>query len=108
MALHDGPLTGIRVLDLSRVWAGPLGARILGDLGADVIRVEATGARGNGRVTEAQVRASRRYPGNQAGERPWNREGMFNKFNRNKRAVTLQLNTPRGKAAFEQLVMASD
>jgi crotonobetainyl-CoA:carnitine CoA-transferase CaiB-like acyl-CoA transferase len=108
MALNDGPLTGIRVLDLSRVWAGPLGTRILGDLGADVIRVESIGARGPRQVPDAVVSFSRRYPENQAGERPWNREGMFNKFNRNKRAVTLQLNTPRGKAVFEALVREAD
>jgi crotonobetainyl-CoA:carnitine CoA-transferase CaiB-like acyl-CoA transferase len=98
----------VRVLDLSRVWAGPLATRILGDLGADVIRVEAIGAHGPRRVPEAVVHRSRRYPENQAGERPWNREGMYNKFNRNKRAVTLQLDTPRGKAVFEQLVVTSD
>lgn len=103
-----GPLAGVRVLDLSRVWAGPIAARILGDFGADVIRVEAIAARGGLRVTEAVVRQSRRYPNNEAGERPWNREGMFNKFNRNKRAVTLQLNTPRGKEIFEALVRHAD
>ncbi len=102
------PLAGVRVLDLSRVWAGPIAARILGDFGADVIRVEAIAARGGLRVTEAVVQQSRRYPNNEAGERPWNREGMFNKFNRNKRAVTLQLNTPQGKAIFEDLVRHAD
>lgn len=102
------PLRGIRVLDLSRVWAGPLATRILGDLGADVIRVEAVGARGAKVVSEAVVQHSRRYPENEASARPWNREGMFNKFNRNKRAVTLQLDTEKGKAVFEALVRESD
>jgi crotonobetainyl-CoA:carnitine CoA-transferase CaiB-like acyl-CoA transferase len=101
-------LTGVRILDLSRVWAGPLATRILADLGADVIRVEAIGGHGVRVVPDAVIERSRRYPNNQAGERPWNREGMYNKFNRNKRAITLQLNTPQGKAAFEQLVTTSD
>jgi crotonobetainyl-CoA:carnitine CoA-transferase CaiB-like acyl-CoA transferase len=101
-------LDGVRVLDLSRVWAGPLAARILGDLGADVIRVEATWSRGPKGVSDEQAARSRLYPQGKAGARPWNRQGMFNKFNRNKRAVTLQLDAPEGKAVFEQLVERAD
>lgn len=108
MAEGEGPLAGVRVLDLSRVWAGPLAGRILGDFGADVIRVEAIGAHGPRTVPDVVIQRSRRYPNNEAGERPWNREGMYNKFNRNKRAVTLQLDTPRGKAVFEELVRRAD
>lgn len=101
-------LDGVRVLDLSRVWAGPLAGRILGDLGADVIRVEATWSRGPKAVSDAQAARSHLYPQGKAGTRPWNRQGMFNKFNRNKRAVTLQLDTPEGKAVFERLVERAD
>ncbi len=102
------PLEGIRILDLSRVWAGPLAARILGDLGADVIRIEAPWARGPKDTPERVIQASRRYPNNERGARPWNREGMSNKFNRNKRGITLDLADPRGKEIFEQLVAVSD
>ena len=101
------PLAGVRILDLSRVWAGPIAGRILGDFGADVIRVEAVGSRAR-QAPPWVVAQSRRYPNNEAGERPYNREGMFNKFNRNKRAITLQLNTPQGKSVFERLVQVSD
>ena len=103
-----GALDGVTILDLTRVWAGPLATRILGDLGADVIKIEATWARGPKHHSEADVRVSGRYPDNQAGEKPWNREGMFNKLNRNKRSVTLQLDTPEGKALFERLVPLAD
>ncbi|MFN8618230.1 MAG: CoA transferase [Dehalococcoidia bacterium] len=102
------PLAGITVLDLTRVWAGPLATRMLGDLGADIIKVEATWSRGPRSVSNADVRVSGRYPDNEAGARPWNREGMFNKLNRSKRSLTLQLDTPEGKAAFEKLVPLAD
>ena len=108
--MSDRPmaLDGVMVLDLSRVWAGPLAARILGDLGADVIRVEATWSRGPKAVTDEEARRTGRFPNGEAGARPWNREGMFNKFNRNKRAITLQLDQPAGKAIFERLVRQAD
>ncbi len=101
-------LEGVRILDLSRVWAGPLATRILGDLGADVIRVEAPWARSPRTIPDVIVKASARYPGNEAGAKPWNREGMFNKFNRSKRAITLDLGSPDGKALFERLVAVAD
>ncbi len=103
-----GALAGVMVLDLTRVWAGPLATRILADLGADIIKVEAIWSRGPKTVPEADVRVSGRYPGNRAGERPWNREGMFNKLNRNKRSLTLQLDKPEGKDLFERLVALAD
>jgi crotonobetainyl-CoA:carnitine CoA-transferase CaiB-like acyl-CoA transferase len=108
MAERPMALNGVRVLDLSRVWAGPLAARILGDLGADVIRVEAIASRGPRVVPAEHARRTGRYPNGEAGERPYNREGMFNKFNRNKRAITLQLDKPAGRDVFERLVREAD
>ncbi len=101
-------LSGITVLDLTRVWAGPLATRMLGDLGANVIKVEATWARGPKAVPVSDVRVSGRYPNNEAGDRPWNREGMFNKLNRSKRSLTLQLDTAQGRDIFERLVPLAD
>lgn len=101
-------LDGVRILDLSRVWAGPLATRILGDLGADVIRVEATWSRGAKAIDDAYASRTGLYPEGKAGERPWNRQGMVNKFNRNKRAITLQLDTEQGKEIFERLVVGAD
>src|SRR5687767_3604220 len=101
-------LSGITILDLTRVWAGPLATRMLGDRGADVIKIEATWARGPKAVPASDVRVSGRYPDNEAGERSWNREGMFNKLNRSKRSLTLQLDTPEGRGIFERLVPLAD
>lgn len=101
-------LSGITILDLTRVWAGPLATRMLGDLGANVIKIEATWARGPKAVPASDVRVSGRYPNNEAGDRPWNREGMFNKLNRSKRSLTLQLDTREGRDIFERLVPLAD
>ena len=79
-------LGGIRVLDLSRVIAGPYCARLLGDLGADVVKVERPG-RGD------DLRALRGPSGMNA---------VFAAANRNKRGVALDLQHPEGaKLAFE-------
>ncbi len=109
-ARNDGPpgrqpLRGVRILDLTRVWAGPLAARILADLGADVIKVEAL----TGRGPAVMPRGARgNYPGAEPGERPWNRQGLFNKLSRNKRSVAIDLKTARGHELFLSLVARSD
>ena len=77
------PLSGLRVLDLSRVLAGPLAAQVLGDLGADVVKVEHP-ARGD----------DTRDWGVRTGER---NSAYFNSMNRNKRSVTLDLQQPEGQ-----------
>jgi len=106
--LVDGPLQGVRVLDLTRVWAGPLATRILGDLGADVIKVEAAWARGPATQAARIARLTHLFPENDAGERPFNRGAAFNKMNRSKRSVTLDLADPEGRRIFEALVERSD
>ncbi len=106
--LADGPLTGLRVLDLSRVWAGPYGTRVLADLGADVIMVEAPWARGGATTDEISVLATRYYPANDPGERHWNRIGFANKYNINKRNIAVDLSTPAGVEILEALIAQSD
>lgn len=88
-----GPLDGIRVLDLSRHLAGPFAAMTLGDLGADVIKVESPG-RGDD---------TRGYP-------PfWNGVSCYYlSANRNKRSVTLNLQTPEGQEVARKLIAESD
>jgi len=103
-----GPLDGIRILDLTRVWAGPLAGRMLADLGADVIAVERLSNRGPRDVPPEAVYVTHLYPENEVGTRPWNRVAGFNKLMRNRRGVTLDLKDPICHAMFTELVKSSD
>ena len=105
---EHGPLEGIRVLDLTRVWAGPWAGRMLGDLGADVISIEAPWNRGPREVPQAAAEVSHLYPEDEIGERPWNRVGGYNKLHRNRRSVTLNFRDPRGRELFTRLVAGAD
>jgi crotonobetainyl-CoA:carnitine CoA-transferase CaiB-like acyl-CoA transferase len=86
-------LDGIRVLDLSRVIAGPWCGALLGDFGADVIKVEDTDAGDE----------SRTWPPKKDGE-----TAAYLLFNRNKRGVTLDLKSPEGVEVIKALVQKSD
>ena len=88
-----GPLAGVRVLDISNVIAGPFAAGMLGDFGADVLKVEVPGV------------------GDACRAIPPHREGkplIFKVTNRNKKAVTLDLRKPEGQALFKKLVPKFD
>lgn len=100
-----GPLNKLRVIDLGQVFAGPFAARLLADMGAEVIRVEspARSGRGGDRPAPGAV-----YPAGEPGERPYNRVAYYNEVNRNKRAVSLDLSRERGRQVFLRLVAISD
>lgn len=103
------PLEGIRILDPSQVWAGPTCTKILGDLGADVIKVESARrmdiARGDARAVAGGMGF---YPDNEVGADPWNREGKYADRNRSKRSICLDLTNPRGVDAFKRIAANSD
>jgi crotonobetainyl-CoA:carnitine CoA-transferase CaiB-like acyl-CoA transferase len=87
-----GPLDGIRVLDLSRFIAGPFCAQMLGDMGADVIKVERPAGE------DARHHAPF-YKG----------ESVYTMvYNRNKRGVTLSTRHPEARRMLERLIKASD
>jgi len=102
--LEAGPLSGLRVLDLARVWAGPLCARILCDLGAEVVWVEAPWHRGPKQVPQSFVSAIHQFPNDEAGERQWNRNSHFVKYSLGKQSLAIDLQTERGQAVLAQLV----
>lgn len=88
------PLAGVRVLDFSRVLAGPLCAQVLGDFGADVVKIE--------------------HPERGDDTRDWGmRVGKtettyFNSMNRNKRSIALDLASAEGQALARELVAKAD
>ncbi|MFV0679410.1 CaiB/BaiF CoA transferase family protein [Ottowia sp.] len=88
------PLAGIRVLDLSRVFAGPLCAQVLADFGAEVIKIE--------------------HPGRGDDTRDWGlRVGQtettyYNSMNRNKRSITLDLQSAEGQRIVHELLPQCD
>ena len=88
-----GPLAGIKVLDLTRVLAGPYTTMILSDLGAEVIKIEQPGIGDESRNFGPFKNGFSLY---------------FMSVNRGKRSVTLNLKTERGKTIFKQLVKQSD
>ena len=88
------PLSGVRVLDLTQILAGPFGSRILGDLGAEVIKIEQPGVGDLSRRLE-----------------PYFLEGESAYFlgkNRNKKGITLNLKSEKGGGLFQKLVRVSD
>ncbi len=100
-----GPLAGVRILDLTHVWAGPLATRILGDLGAEVLKVEPPMGRGP-QVYPAVPLSG--FIGGEAGDEPWNVNAVFVKLMRNKKSLAIDLKTDEGHQAFLDLVSISD
>jgi len=102
-------LEGLRILDLTQVAVGPYATLLLGFMGAEVIKVESCSrldiSRGPARPTP---QGDGLYPGGDPGERPWNRAGHYVHRNGNKRSLTLDLATARGKELLLQLVTVCD
>src|SRR5450631_67297 len=87
------PLAGVRVIELTHAWAGPLCGMMLADMGAEVIKVEApdqkTEARGGFPYTNGE-------------------SVIFMMTHRNKKSVTLDIKSPKGKTIFLDLIRTAD
>lgn len=102
----NSPLAGVRVLDFGIAWAGALAGRQLGDLGADVIKIETRrrlDTRGSLMASPAGV-----YVDNNAGPEPWNRSGTFVDRHRNKRSVAIELDRAEGRDLLIELTKKAD
>ena len=102
------PLKNYRILDLSRIWAGPYCTKLMADLGAEVIKMESLSVYDSHRGPVSPARGIAAYPEGEPGEEPWNRNGWFNCLHMSKYGITLELTTDEGKGVFERLVSISD
>jgi crotonobetainyl-CoA:carnitine CoA-transferase CaiB-like acyl-CoA transferase len=97
----SGPLAGLRIFDLTRILAGPTATQVLGDLGADVIKIERPGQGDDTRkwgppyVKDGQGRDT-------------SESAYFLAANRNKRSITIDLEQPAGQTLARRLVAKSD
>src|SRR5579864_294656 len=95
------PLSGIKILDLTRVLAGPLSAQMLGDLGAEVIKIERPGTGDDARafgppyLTDPEGKAN-------------NNNSFYLCANRNKKSVTVNIAKPEGQAIILELAKDCD
>ena len=104
--MPDGPLRGLRILDLTHVWAGPLGTRILADLGAEVVKIEAPMGRGPREYRGGLPLGG--WLGGAPPEEPWNVNAIFVKLQRNKKSVAMDLKEAAGRETFLKLVQTAD
>ena len=94
-------LQDIRVIDMSRVFAAPVGAQILGDLGADVIKIERPGVGDDGRgYGTAWIKGRDGIETKQS--------SFFTVANRNKRSITVNHSKPEGQEIIRTLVKNAD
>ena len=95
----DGPMKGLRVLDWTMYQFGPVAASMMGDMGADVIKIEAL----DGDIGRAVARMSSRPIGLEG-----DRNAYFETCNRNKRGIAVNLKTEEGREIVYELVKHAD
>tara|TARA_B100000315_G_scaffold42620_1_gene37505 strand:+ start:926 stop:2137 length:1212 start_codon:yes stop_codon:yes gene_type:complete len=90
---NEGPLVGVKVVDLTHYQAGPICTMMLGDMGADVLKVEEPRAGDHGRDNDPSIEGL---------------SAFFAAYNRNKKSATLNLKSEKGKELFRRLVQWAD
>ena len=101
------PLAGLRAIVFTQAWAGAVTTMLLGDMGAEVIQIEAL-ERPDPWRGGYSPRLSGVYANNDPGERPYDRSANFNSVNTNKQGITIDLNHREGKELFLDLARISD
>jgi crotonobetainyl-CoA:carnitine CoA-transferase CaiB-like acyl-CoA transferase len=96
---RSGPLAGLRIVEVTNNWAGPVSGRYLADLGAEVVKIESP---------KRLAARTGRYAGGQTFRYHWNRVSYANKLNRNKYGMALDLALPEGRAILLKLARMAD
>lgn len=105
--MSSGPLSGIRVVELTTAWAGPMVGRVLAWFGTEVIHIESP-TRSNSWRTNKEKPNPVNFPGGVAGDRPFDRMFLFNSQNGNKLSLILDLKTGEGMRALRDLLATAD
>ncbi len=103
----SGPLEGVRILDFTSAWAGPMATRCLAFLGAEVVKIEGPNRLDSWRDTVRGVEPAR-YPDMQRGERPYNRSSRFNSQNHDKLDLVVDLKHPQARGLMLRLARQCD
>lgn len=107
-ALGEGrPLEGVRVIELTTAWAGPMSGRVLAYLGAESIHVEAPNRVNSWRLNKDRPNPVN-FPNHEPGDRWYDRSFLFNSQNVNKLSCILNLKTEEGQATLRRLVAVAD
>lgn len=101
------PLKGIRIVELTTAWAGPMAGRVLAHFGAESIHVESPTRTNTWRVNRDAPNPLS-YPDMEPGERPFDRAFLFNSQNVNKRSLAIDLKKPEGLDILRRLLNVSD
>lgn len=102
-AAAQRPLAGVRVLDLSWVWSGPMVTSILGDLGAEIVKVEHPS-----HPDPARARGPKRVGGEAVGGPPLELSPYFNQLGHGKKSIAVDIRHPEGRELVLRLVRDSD
>lgn len=100
------PLTGVRIMDMTHVWSGPMATRVLAGLGAEVIKIENLNKPDALRGTKDDIPL--RYPDRTPGAESIDRNAWFNTQNVDKKSLVLDLKTPEGLNLAHDLAAISD
>ena len=98
---RTGPLVGLKVLDLTRILAGPSATQLLGDMGADVVKVERPGQGDDTRAWGPPFVMD-------ADGNPTSESGYYLSANRNKRSLAIDITAPEGIATLHRMVAKAD